>query len=286
MWNPVPDTWIEAINAGFFATWPGITADIVRKHYAKTIESAKGHMKADRKNVRSTKNDSAREMTTTPQVREYEYYVKTIELTGKLYSDQTGRFPVISSKGNKYIMIIYDHDSNAILARPLKTKSGHEQLKNLKEVHQYLNKRGIHPKIHVMDNECSQATKDYIIHTKKIDLLLVPPYMHRVNAAEKAIDTFKNHFIAGLASLDPQFPMHLWCRLLPLATTTLNLLRPSRVNPRLSAEEFLNGVFDYNKTPIAPPGCKVLVHETKSVRKNIVSLRYGTKTSTSLGYIF
>ena len=89
-------------------------------------------MKADRKNVRSTKKtDNTREMTTNTQVREYEYYVKTIELTGKLYSDQTGRFPVISSKGNKYIMIVYDHDSNAILARPLKTKSGHEQLKTI-----------------------------------------------------------------------------------------------------------------------------------------------------------
>ena len=114
-----------------------------------------------------------------------------------------------------------------------------------------------------MDNECLQSVKDYILHNKKIDLLLVPPHMHRVNAAEKAIDSFKNHFIAGLSMLDPSFPIHLWCRLLPLATTTLNLLRPSRVNPKLSAEEYLNGVFDYNKTPIIPPGYRVLIYETK-----------------------
>ena len=88
-----------------------------------------------------------------------------------------------------------------------------------------------------------------------------------MNAAEKAIDSFKNYFIVGLSSLYPQFPMHLWYQLLLLATLTLNLLRPARVNPKLSAEEFLNGVFDYNKTPIAPPGYKVLVHETKGVRK-------------------
>ena len=25
MWDPVPDTWIKAIKADFFATWPGLT---------------------------------------------------------------------------------------------------------------------------------------------------------------------------------------------------------------------------------------------------------------------
>ena len=61
--------------------------------------------------------------------------------------------------------------------------------------------------------------------------------------------------------------MHLWCRLIPQATTTLNLLRPSCINPHVSAEAILNGAFDYDKTPLAPPGTRVVVHETPSVRK-------------------
>ena len=160
------------------------------------METAKGHMKADRKNVRSTK-EIIREMTTNNPtegvVRENEYYFKTVELTGKIYSDQTGWFPTTSSKGTKYVMIIYDHDSNAIIARPLKSKSATEQLENIKEVHNYLNARGIHPKLHIMDNECADIVKNYLLHNKKIDLLLVLPHLHRVNTAEKAIDTFKNH---------------------------------------------------------------------------------------------
>ncbi len=91
--------------------------------------------------------------------------------------------------------------------------------------------------------------------------------MHRTNAAEKAIDIWKCHFIAGLSSVDPNFPMHLWCRLIAQATTTLNLLRPARLNPRLSAEAHLNGAFDYNRTPLAPPGTKVLIHETPANRR-------------------
>jgi hypothetical protein len=31
---------------------------------------------------------------------------------GQTYTDQTGRFPVVSIKGKKYIMILNDYDSN------------------------------------------------------------------------------------------------------------------------------------------------------------------------------
>jgi hypothetical protein len=43
-------------------------------------------------------------------------YAATID-AGQIYTDQTGRFPVVSSKGNKYIMILYDYDSNAIFGK-------------------------------------------------------------------------------------------------------------------------------------------------------------------------
>jgi hypothetical protein len=39
-----------------------------------------------------------------------------------IYTDQTGRFPVISSKANKYIMVLYEYDGNSILAEPIKKR--------------------------------------------------------------------------------------------------------------------------------------------------------------------
>jgi hypothetical protein len=39
------------------------------------------------------------------------------------------------------------------------------------------------------------------------------------------------------------------------------MCRPSRINPKLSAYQQVWGNFDFNKTPLAPPGCKVVVHE-------------------------
>jgi hypothetical protein len=64
-----------------------------------------------------------------------------------------------------------------------------------------------------------------------------------------------------LCSTDTQFPIHLWDRLIPQAVITLNLLRHSRLNPKLSAHAQLNGLFDYNKTPLASPGTKVIIHK-------------------------
>jgi hypothetical protein len=97
-----------------------------------------------------------------------------------------------------------------------------------------------------------------------VNYQLVLPHNNRRNAAGKSIGAWKNHFIAGFSSMVPNFPMHLWCRLIPQATTTLNLLRQSRMNPRLSDEAQHNGAFDFNKSPMAPPGTRVVVHENRN----------------------
>lgn len=55
MWNPAPSAWLQAIEVVFFATWSGITPELIRKHLEPTVETTKGHLWADRKNARSTK---------------------------------------------------------------------------------------------------------------------------------------------------------------------------------------------------------------------------------------
>ena len=39
------------------------------------------------------------------------------------YADLTGKFPYTPTRGNQYIMVVYDYDSNAILAKATKTCS-------------------------------------------------------------------------------------------------------------------------------------------------------------------
>ena len=116
-----------------------------------------------------------------------------------------------------------------------------------------------------LDNEVSADLK-WAMTKNEIDWQLATPYQHRANAAERAIRTFKNHFIAGLSSVHPDFPIKEWDRLIPQAVLTLNLLRNSRVNPKLSSCAYLHGPFNFNSTPLAPPGTLVAIHVKPSNR--------------------
>jgi len=92
--------------------------------------------------------------------------------------------------------------------------------------------------------------------------------MHRRNKAERAIRTWKNHFIATLAGVDPDFPMCAWNELIKQAEITVNLLRESPTNPRASAWECMNGPYDFDAHPMAPPGTAITIHEKPGQRKS------------------
>ena len=47
---------------------------------------------------------------------------------------------------------------------------------------------------------------------------------------------------------------------------TLNLIRSSKLNYRLSVYAYTFGQFDYNKTPIVPSGTNVVAHLKPDVR--------------------
>jgi hypothetical protein len=73
--------------------------------------------------------------------------------------------------------------------------------------------------------------------------------------------------VAGISSVDPSFPLHLWDRLLSQAEITLNLLRTSRLNPQLSAAAYFHGLVDYNKKAFAPPGFKIIAPKKPGKRR-------------------
>jgi hypothetical protein len=142
-------------------------------------------------------------------------------------------------------MILYDYDSNAILSQPIKDRTAPELLKVFQFMEKELVARGLKPKLTKLDNKASKLLKDYLYH-QDITFQLVPPYSHRRNSAEPAIRSFKDHLIAGLCSTDKSFPMHLWDTILPQAVMTLNMLRTSRINPKLSAATHIFGQYDFN----------------------------------------
>jgi hypothetical protein len=98
-----------------------------------------------------------------------------------------------------------------------------------------------------------------------MDIHLVPHHNHRINAAECAITTFKEHFIARLATVDRNCPKQLWDKFLHQVELTLNLLRFSCHDPNKSANKEVNGPYDFNKTSIAPIRTKSLVYNNPAI---------------------
>ncbi len=67
--------------------------------------------------------------------------------------------------------------------------------------------------------------------------------------------TSKDHLISIFASTHPDFSAGLWDHLLPHAKLTLNIMRPWRPDPSLSAWSGLHHLpYDFSAHPIHPPG--------------------------------
>ena len=94
---------------------------------------------------------------------------------------------------------------------------------------------------------------------------VVELHNHRVNAAERAIQTFKDALIAALATTDSEFLLQLWDKLAPQVQNTLNLLQRLQINPNILAYEALNGPYNWDRYPLALPGCKAIIYEAPAV---------------------
>jgi len=198
---------------GHLVTFPTLTSTQVRKYCPDSIATCMGHLDQVRSNQHSTKKLTSQGHDLYVSMVNTMESPSTLHRQGTIYSDITGKFIVQSSQGNNYILVIFDGDSNYIFAEPLPSRTGNQILKAYTKIQTLLEQRGITTNLHILDNEASDMLKSYMT-SNKIKYQLVPPHQHRANAAERAIRTFKSHFISTLSTCDPSFPLHLWDRLL------------------------------------------------------------------------
>jgi hypothetical protein len=129
---------------------PCKTEHAVEKYLSKSTSKTKGHLNQQRQNARTTKVKDPKVIMTEPDldqgIKTQYVYAATID-AGQIYTDQTGIFPVVPSKGNKYIMILYDYDSSAILAQPIKDRTAPELLRAFQVMEQELIAHGLKPKL-------------------------------------------------------------------------------------------------------------------------------------------
>ena len=154
-----------------------------------------------------------------------------------------------------------DYDADYIQATPMKSLKKEEITRCFQLCYAELKRVGFTAQLLKLDNKISNELVRVIGEDENLKYQLVSPGDHRRNPAERAIQTFKNHFIAILDGADKDFAKDRWDLLIPHAVITLNISRPSHLNPRISAYTMLHGVFDFNITPLAPAGCKIIIHD-------------------------
>jgi hypothetical protein len=167
--------------------------------------------------------------------------VVVTKLLSKLFTNDTGHFPVKACSGNQYAMIAFHTNGNLILQQAFKSKSDCHHIAAYNTIMTRYVAWGLSIDLQILDNKASSANKEAITFKWNATFQLVPPDMHCHNQAERAIHTFKDHFLAIPASVNLAFPPYLWDLLLPQAELTLNLLQQATLNPRISVWEFFRG---------------------------------------------
>jgi hypothetical protein len=302
--NPPKTSLLATIRRGFLRGAPHLDLKSIAKYLPPSMATAKGHLKRPQKGIRSTTpkrprilpapasvpdalmpgldessavDDDDHNSDTDPRFHLIDdvddHSIANVfcfgafadKITGVIYNDCTGKFPYTSLDGNVCFFAMYHYKTNAILVTPIPGLDSANILAAYMKIFEYLVSKGFTPKLNVMDNQATKAIKAYLT-PQDVALQLVEPHNHRVNAAERAIQTFKNRFIGALGTTDTEFPIQLWDKLTPQVQDSINLLRRSRVNPAISAYETLEGPYDWNRYPLAPLGTKSIIYEDSNTR--------------------
>ncbi len=140
-----------------------------------------------------------------------------------MYTNGTSTFPVQSFRNMQYVFVVYIYDLNALLVLAMPSKNDGAMIAAFTDILANLNTNRYAPTLNVMDNECSKAVEAHI-QINHIDIHLIPPHNHRVNAAKRVNATFKEHFISALATANRNCLFQLWDDFLPKVELTQNLL--------------------------------------------------------------
>jgi hypothetical protein len=152
--------------------------------------------------------------------------------TGTMYTDGTGAFLVQSFCNMQYVFVVCIYDLNAILVHAMPSKNNGAMIAAFTYILVDFYAHGYAPTLNVMDNEYSKAVK---AHTGNyyMDIHLIPPHNHWVNAAKRAIATFNEHLTSALATVDRNCPLQLWDDSPPpQVELTMNLLQFSQWDPK------------------------------------------------------
>ena len=281
--SPCISTFLRALRRGWLDTIPRLTAALVSANRPNSIATALGHLDQKRQGLDSTTAVSPPHPVSSPSSNDiaepdvadpydpdgldpYDPSQSPL-LFCKLFNtadiDASGRFPVPSTRRNEYMLLSYF--KGYVHVEPLSSRNHSAYIDAYKRTYEYWTQYGPVPDIVRLDNESSTQLETYIKTFATFQYF--PPGNHRANRAERVMRTWKNHFIATLATASVKFPLTQWDRLIQHAEITLNCLLPWHPDPSISAYHGLTGAkFDFRAHPIGPAGTAVLIHDKPDQR--------------------
>jgi hypothetical protein len=170
---PVKLTWLKAIKVENYVSRSMLTECNVQKYYPNTIKTAKGHLNQTRKNERSTKvKATPLETCNTSHLhgKKVRNVYTQMYMVRKTMFSETGQFPIQSHCGNKYIMVMVEINSNAILVEPIMNHKNAKMIGAYNALLLQLKWAGIVPKKYVLDNEVSENMKNHIRDRCTLDM--------------------------------------------------------------------------------------------------------------------
>jgi hypothetical protein len=281
--SPPATTLIQALKCSreLLATTPGLTVHLINTHLPYSTATDKGYIRRHRQGIQSTRIMQPAIVQTRRNVDSLQsdedicaahdmfcFAALSNLITGTMYTNLSGAFPVRSFKSTQNIFMVYIYNLNAILVCAMPSKNNTAMITTFNKILATLAACGYKPTLNFMDNECSKMV-EADINSYKMDIHLVPPCNHQVNVAERAIATFKEHFIAGLATVDKNCHQQLWDEFLHQVELTLNFLCFSRCDPSKSSKKEVHSPYDFNKTPITLIGTKDLVYDNPYVQASL-----------------
>ena len=135
---PMKATWLKAIWAGFYATWPMLTTRAVMKYSLELDETQKQHMGQNKGGVHSTEKLVEAQNTHVvymPQLWLQEMSINIEVMKNIMYINQKGKFSVLLSQGNGYIMVLCKADGNLILVELMKDKKSEGKVQGKKQTY-------------------------------------------------------------------------------------------------------------------------------------------------------
>ena len=245
--SPPHASMVQALQRGYIEV-PGITAEQYRKYQRPSAAMSQGHLDMQRQKHQRIPGPR--------QPNQVHWRLEKVRAD----ADPTGQFPVIAIDGERYMLVAVHLDTGYIHVVPLISRDAAALTAAYEEMLDFFKQRMHAVEMVRLDQECppllQQAFRLAFVNHQR-----APAGNHRTNSAERAIRSWKNHFIASLCTMDRLCPLQLWALMVRQCELTLNLIRPSYRNKSISAWQELHRTrYPFHSQPFGPVGCKVFIH--------------------------